>query len=207
MLTNHQDLPAFFDLKREFETRNFEARVEGALGDAQRVGRGLQHLLRQRRSARSQIGILDDAGGKAGPIRLRRIHRASCQQHPPRARQADRALQPPTDAELGSGESDPDEGGPERSCSGRAYGLSVLGWGVTTGELDGVEILHRMKFTEMAWHPIVPERRLNLIEQINQTWTILVSLRALPFLFSRHRDVGGFRLNLGTSAGTDIESL
>jgi hypothetical protein len=76
-----------------------------------------------------------------------------------------------------------------------------------TAGLDGIEILRRMKFTEMAWHPIAPERRLNLVEQINQTWTILVTLKALPFLFDRHSDAGGFRLNLGTAAGTDIESV
>jgi len=32
-------------------------------------------------------------------------------------------------------------------------------------------------------------------------------VKALPFLFNRHPEACGFRLNLGTSAGTDIESL
>jgi hypothetical protein len=50
-------------------------------------------------------------------------------------------------------------------------------------------------------------RDLNLIEQINQTWTYLVSLRALSFLFERHPEAGGFKLSLGTSSGTDIMSL
>ena len=63
-----------------------------------------------------------------------------------------------------------------------------------------------MKFTEMAWHPI-DDRPLNLIEQLNQTWTYLVTLKALPFLFERHPAAGGFRLNLGTASGTDIESV
>jgi hypothetical protein len=76
-----------------------------------------------------------------------------------------------------------------------------------TAGLNGIEILRRIKFTEMAWHPIAAERPLNLIEQVNQTWTILVTLNALPFLFDRHKDAGGFRLNLGTAAGTDIESV
>jgi hypothetical protein len=73
-------------------------------------------------------------------------------------------------------------------------------------ESDSVEILRRMKFTEIAWHPI-DDRPLNLIEQLNQTWTYLVTLKALPFLFERHPSAGGFRLNLGTAGGTDIESL
>ena len=67
---------------------------------------------------------------------------------------------------------------------------------------DGLEVLRQMKFTEIAWHPI-DDRQLNLVEQINQTWTCLVSLKALPFLFSRHPEARGFRLNLGTAAGAD----
>jgi hypothetical protein len=45
-------------------------------------------------------------------------------------------------------------------------------------EPDGIEVLRHMKFTEMAWHPI-DDRPLNLIEQLNQTWTYLVTLKAL----------------------------
>ncbi len=75
-----------------------------------------------------------------------------------------------------------------------------------SSEPDGVEVLRQMKFTEMAWHPI-DDRPLNLIEQLNQTWTYLVTLKALTFLFERHPAAGGFRLNLGTARGTDIESV
>jgi len=73
-------------------------------------------------------------------------------------------------------------------------------------EPDGLQVLRRLKFTEMAWHPI-DDRPLNLVEQINQTWPYLVTLKALPILFERHPEAGGFRLNLGTEGGTDIESL
>jgi hypothetical protein len=52
-------------------------------------------------------------------------------------------------------------------------------------EPDGLEVLRRLKFTEIAWHPI-DDRSLNLVEQINQTWTYLVTLKAMPFLFERH---------------------
>ena len=41
-------------------------------------------------------------------------------------------------------------------------------------EPNGIEVLRRMKFTEMAWHPLA-DRQLNFVEQINQTWTCLVS--------------------------------
>jgi len=77
---------------------------------------------------------------------------------------------------------------------------------LTAEETDGLRVLRRLKFTEMAWHPI-DDRPLNLVEQINQTWPYLVTLKALPILFERHPEAGGFRLNLGTEGGTDIESL
>jgi hypothetical protein len=56
---------------------------------------------------------------------------------------------------------------------------------LTAAEPDGLEVLRRLKFTEMAWHPI-DDRSLNLVERINQTWTYLVTLKAMPFLFERH---------------------
>lgn len=77
---------------------------------------------------------------------------------------------------------------------------------LTASEPDGIEVLRRIKFTEMAWHPI-DDRPLNLVEQVNQTWTYLVTLKALLFLFERHPEAGGFRLNLGTEGGTDIVSV
>jgi hypothetical protein len=40
-----------------------------------------------------------------------------------------------------------------------------------------IEVLVRMKFHELGFHPI-ENRRLNLIEQVNQTFTYLVSFAA-----------------------------
>ena len=45
------------------------------------------------------------------------------------------------------------------------------------------------------------------VEQLNQTFTILVTLRAIEQLFKLHPEAGGFRLALGTSSGRDIESV
>lgn len=79
---------------------------------------------------------------------------------------------------------------------------------VTAGGFTGLEVLRKMKFDAIGWHPFDdPARPLNLIEQVNQTWTCLVSLKALPFLFDWHPDVGGFQLNLATQGGTDILSV
>jgi hypothetical protein len=71
---------------------------------------------------------------------------------------------------------------------------------------DGLTVLRRLKFSAFGRHPL-EDRDINLIEQVNQTWTYLVSLRALPFLFGRHPEAGGFRLYAGTEGGTDILSL
>ena len=77
---------------------------------------------------------------------------------------------------------------------------------LSTGSSDGLGVLRALKFEPFGRHPLEP-RDLNLIEQINQTWTYLVSFRALTFLFERHPEAGGFKLSLGTKSGTDIVSL
>ena len=71
---------------------------------------------------------------------------------------------------------------------------------------NSLEVLHAMRFDRIGWHPL-EDRVLNLVEQINQTWTCLVTLYALKFLFDRHRSAGGFRISFGTESGTDIVSL
>lgn len=64
----------------------------------------------------------------------------------------------------------------------------------------------KLKFDQSGFHP-TENRSLNLIEQINQTFTYLASVRAARWLLERHPDVDVLRLNLGTSAGSDIEAL
>ncbi|CAN5716851.1 hypothetical protein BH18ACI4_BH18ACI4_06210 [soil metagenome] len=51
------------------------------------------------------------------------------------------------------------------------------------------------------------DRSLNLIEQINQTFTYLASVQAARWLFHNHPSAAPFRLNLGTAGGTDLESI
>jgi len=65
--------------------------------------------------------------------------------------------------------------------------------------------LARMKFEELGFHPI-ENRRLNLIEQVNQTFTYLVSFAAAEDIFARHPDSAPLHLNLGTSSGYDLAS-
>ncbi len=56
-------------------------------------------------------------------------------------------------------------------------------------------------------HDPLTGEALNVIEQLNQTFTILVSLRAVERLIEMHPEANGFRLALATSSGRDIESV
>ena len=71
---------------------------------------------------------------------------------------------------------------------------------------DPMSPLRAMRFDAVGHDPLTGEP-LNVVEQLNQTFTILVSLRAIEQLFEIHPDAGGFRLALGTSSGRDIESV
>jgi len=100
-----------------------------------------------------------------------------------------------------------DEVDPLVACVRRAADLGVRRVRDLLGtESDSLVILRHLKFKALGRHPL-EDQNLNLIEQINQTWTFLVTLRALPFLFKWHPDAEGFRLYLGTEGGTDIMSI
>jgi hypothetical protein len=71
---------------------------------------------------------------------------------------------------------------------------------------ESIDLLWSMKFEEVGHHPL-ENRRLNLIEQVNQTFTYLATFKALRILLKKHTDAQGFCLNLGTTSGFDIESL
>lgn len=68
-----------------------------------------------------------------------------------------------------------------------------------------INALVRMKFHELGFHPM-EDRRLNLVEQINQTFTYLVSFAAAEQILRSHPDSAPICLNLGTSSGSDLES-
>lgn len=70
---------------------------------------------------------------------------------------------------------------------------------------EPLDVLRALKFDECGYDPLEP-RPLNLIEQLNQTFTYLASLDGVAYLFERHPDHAPFVLNLGTLSGNDIES-
>ena len=81
----------------------------------------------------------------------------------------------------------------------------------TVAWLRGVEgepmaVLKKLRFDTVGHDPLTGSP-LNVVEQLNQTFTILVSLRAVEKLIELHPEAGGFRLALGTSSGCDIESV
>ena len=71
---------------------------------------------------------------------------------------------------------------------------------------DPMSLLRAMRFDTVGHDPLTGEP-LNVVEQLNQTFTILVTLRAIEQLFELHPGAGGYRLALGTSSGRDIESV
>ena len=71
---------------------------------------------------------------------------------------------------------------------------------------NDISFLERIKFNQIGFDPLDSSRNLNLIEQVNQTFTYLASLMAAKVLFANHEGIESLKLNLGTSAGSDLES-
>jgi hypothetical protein len=71
---------------------------------------------------------------------------------------------------------------------------------------DPLELLRRMKFDPVGFHPITHDS-LNLIEQINQTWTFMAAIAAARQLLALHRDAGGFRLAPGADASLELDIM
>lgn len=74
------------------------------------------------------------------------------------------------------------------------------------GETNPLEFLYKLKFMPSGHDPLDPDRRLNLIEQLNQSFTYLASFNAAEILFNEHPNVHRLTLNLGTKSGWDVET-
>lgn len=71
---------------------------------------------------------------------------------------------------------------------------------------SGLELLRALKFELVGRHP-VEDRQLNVIEQINQTWTYLVALLATRQLLEMHPDAGGFRVAPGAHMSLPLDIM
>lgn len=71
---------------------------------------------------------------------------------------------------------------------------------------DPLTMLRQIKFEPVGRHPIAGHS-LNLIEQINQTWTFAVALAAARQLLVLHPEAGGFRLAPGADASQALDIM
>lgn len=71
---------------------------------------------------------------------------------------------------------------------------------------DPLELLRQLKFDPVGRHP-VEDRPLNVIEQVNQTWTYLAALVATRWLLAKHPKAGGFRLAPGAHAAQPLDVM
>jgi hypothetical protein len=66
--------------------------------------------------------------------------------------------------------------------------------------------LYRMKFERVGYHP-VDHRPLNIIEQVNQTWTFVTALEAARLLLEWHANAGALLLAPGAHASQALDIM
>ncbi len=71
---------------------------------------------------------------------------------------------------------------------------------------DPLAMLRAMKFETVGFHPI-NHHPINIVEQINQTWTFTAALAAARQLLALHPDVGSFRLAPGAHAALPLDIM
>ena len=71
---------------------------------------------------------------------------------------------------------------------------------------EPLELFKQMKFGPVGFHPLV-NRPLNIVEQINQTWTFATALLAAKQLLALHPDAGGYTLAPGAHASQDLDIM
>jgi hypothetical protein len=68
----------------------------------------------------------------------------------------------------------------------------------------GLSLLRMIKFDTCGYNPESPNEKANFIEQVNQTFTALVSFKAVKWLWENGHKGKRFELNLCTQSGSDI---
>ena len=69
-----------------------------------------------------------------------------------------------------------------------------------------LEAFQMLKFYQVGHDPLDPSKKLNLIEQLNQTFTYQASFLAARYIYKHHKFKGSIILNLGTESGTDLKT-
>lgn len=88
----------------------------------------------------------------------------------------------------------------------RSAGKALQQIAALHGSSEALYALWAMKFRPLGRDPLDSEAPLNIIEQINQTFTYIASARAAKTLLKLHPEFAPLALNLGNVGGTDIES-
>jgi hypothetical protein len=68
----------------------------------------------------------------------------------------------------------------------------------------GIDLLHDLKFREVAFNPFQSSESYNLIELVNQSFTALVSLAGTRRILRDHPTALPMQLNIGPVGGHDI---
>ena len=71
---------------------------------------------------------------------------------------------------------------------------------------DPLEVLRRMKFDPIGFHPVAGQA-LNLVEQINQTWTYAAAIAAARQLLLLHPEAEGFYLSPGAHMARELDIM
>ena len=72
--------------------------------------------------------------------------------------------------------------------------------------ISGLDAMALMKFGKTGRDPLDLIRPLNVVEQLNQSFTYLASIAAARWLLARYPECAPLILNLGTAPGPDIQS-
>lgn len=73
-------------------------------------------------------------------------------------------------------------------------------------EYSGLNLLEKLKFEKCGTNPFKGKEEYNLIEQVNQTFTALVSYKAVEWLWRKYNKEFPLTLNEGPVSGADIKS-
>jgi hypothetical protein len=69
-----------------------------------------------------------------------------------------------------------------------------------------LDLIKHMKFDLVGFHPIT-HRELNIVEQVNQTWTYAAALLAVRELFKLHPEVGCYHIAPGAYASQALDVM
>lgn len=87
-----------------------------------------------------------------------------------------------------------------RASAARAHAL------LEAQPTDPLTFFRRLKFELAGFHPL-EDRPLNLIEQVNQTWTFAVAIAAARQLLDLHPEAGGFQIAPGAHASLELDIM